>query len=132
MRRAVILLALLTLILPSGTQAGAAASWGGRWQRAAGQYGAGSGVFTLAQKGMHVTGRYPWKGCAAVFGGSIVGTATGRSLAAMFNHKGDARGTLRLHLSSNGRHITGSFKVTAGTCAGTAGAFDATRLGKPR
>ena len=35
-------------------------------------------------------------------------------------------------LIPNGRHITGSFKVTAGTCAGTAGAFDASRLGKPQ
>ena len=96
------------------------------------QYGAGSGLFTLAQKGARVTGVYHWKGCAAVFGGTIVGTVTGRSLAAVFNHKGDARGTLRLHLSPNGRHITGSFKVTAGTCAGAAGAFDASRLGKPQ
>jgi hypothetical protein len=121
---------LLALTFAAIAHASATASWSGRWQRAAGEYGAGSGVFTLLQKETHVTGAYHWKGCAAVFGGSIVGTATGRALTAMFNHHGDARGTLQLRLSADGHHITGSFKVTAGTCAGAAGPFDASYIGK--
>lgn len=105
-------------------------SWSGRWQRAAGEYGAGSGVFTLVEKGTHVTGVYHWKGCTNVFGRTVVGTAHGNTLIARFNHHGDAGGTLRLRLSSDGHHITGTFKVTSGTCAGASGAFDARYLGK--
>jgi hypothetical protein len=70
--------ALLVVILALGVAAAAQASswsWTGRWQRAAGEYGAGSGVFTLTQKGTHVTGAYHWRGCTNVFGGSVVGTA---------------------------------------------------------
>jgi hypothetical protein len=109
----------------------ASASWSGRWQRAAGEYGAGSGVFTLAQDGTHVSGTYHWKGCGAAFGGSVVGTATGRSLTAVFNRTGDARGTLQLLLSVDGHQISGSYKVTAG-CRNTypAGRFDASYIGK--
>ena len=99
-------------------------------QRAAGEYGAGSGLFTLLQKGTHVTGAYHWKGCANLLGGSIVGTAHGNSLVATFNHHGDSRGTLRLHLSADRRHITGTFLVTSGACPDVTGRFDATYLGK--
>jgi hypothetical protein len=128
MRRTALLALFLALAASAVAQA-ATWNWSGRWQRAAGEYGAGSGVFTLVQKGTHVTGTYHWKGCANVFGGSVVGTAHGNTLAATFSHHGDASGTLRLRLSADRRHITGSFKVTSGTCAGTAGAFHATYLG---
>jgi hypothetical protein len=129
--RRICLIAFAVLILTGAVaHASKAAPWSGRWQRAAGEYGAGSGAFTLVQKGTRVTGAYHWKGCSAVFGGRVVGTANGRSLSGTFAHGGDSRGTLRLRLSANGRRITGSFKVTSGTCAGAAGAFDASYLGK--
>jgi len=115
-------------LITANVGAAASASWTGRWRRAAGEYGAGSGIFTLVQHGNHVTGLYHWKGCTNVFGGTLSGTAKGRSLTAVFNHRGDAHGTLALRLSPNGRAITGTFKVTGGTCAGTTGAFHATRL----
>ena len=131
--RRVLWIAVLASLI-SATVAGASASapWSGRWQRAAGEYGAGSGIFTLAQNGKGVSGKYHWKGCAAVFGGTIAGTANGRSLTATFTHHGDARGTLRLHLSKDGRSITGTFKVTQGTCTGAAGPFHATYVGPLR
>ena len=123
-------MALLVVLAAVAVAQASAWSWSGRWQRAAGEFGAGSPVFTLLQQGNHVTGTYHWKGCTNVFGGNVVGTAHGSSLIATFNHHGDARGTLRLHLSADRHHITGTFKVTSGTCAGAAGAFDATYLGK--
>jgi hypothetical protein len=58
------------------------------------------------------------------------GSQVSHSLVATFNHHGDAHGTLRLHLSADRRHITGTFNVTSGTCAGTAGPFHATYLAK--
>ena len=128
MRRAVLLVLLLALVGPAVAHP-SAWSWSGRWQRAAGEYGAGSGVFTLVQKGTHVTGAYHWRGCTNVFGGTVAGTAHGNTLIATFNHHGDASGTLRLQLTDQ-HHIVGTFKVTSGTCAGTAGAFHATYLGK--
>jgi len=129
-RRRLALVAFLLALASAAVAQAASPSWSGRWQRAAGEYGAGSGVFTLVQKGAHVTGAYHWRGCTNVFGGSVVGTAHGTALTATFNHHGDAKGTLHLRLSADGRRITGTFKVTSGTCAGTAGAFDATYLGK--
>ena len=129
MRRAALLALVLALAVAVVAQA-SSWSWSGRWQRAAGEYGAGSPVFSLQQKGSHVTGTYHWKGCTNVFGGSVVGTANGNSLVATFNHHGDAHGTLRLHLSADRHHMTGTFNVTSGTCAGTAGPFHATYLGK--
>lgn len=128
--RRIVLVALVLTIAASAVAQAATWSWSGRWQRAAGEYGAGSGVFTLLQKGTHVTGTYHWKGCANVFGGSVAGTARGNSLVATFNHRGDARGTLRLRQSADRRHIAGTFRVTSGTCAGASGAFHATYLGK--
>jgi hypothetical protein len=127
MRRGLVV-AFVTALISASVAAASSVSWTGRWQRAAGEYGAGSAVFTLVQHGKHVTGLYHWKGCSNVFGGTVSGTATGRLLTAVFNHRGDAHGTLVLHLSANGRSITGSFKVTGGTCAGTTGAFHATRV----
>jgi hypothetical protein len=129
MRRGVVLVLFLALAIAGAAQA-STSSWSGRWQRAAGEYGAGSGLFTLLQKGTHVTGAYHWKGCANLLGGSIVGTAHGNSLVATFNHHGDSRGTLRLHLSADRRHITGTFLVTSGACPDVTGRFDATYLGK--
>ena len=82
--------------------------------------------------GTHVTGSYHWKGCTNVFGGTVTGTAKGPMLVATFDHHGDAHGTLQLHLSADRHHITGTFKVTSGTCAGSAGPFHATYLGKPK
>lgn len=67
---------------------------------------------------------------ARTYSVTVVGTAHGNTLIARFNHHGDAGGTLRLRLSSDGHHITGTFKVTSGTCAGASGAFDARYLGK--
>lgn len=131
MRRVVVFVFLLTLIASTAAQA-AGSPWSGRWRRAAGEYGAGSGVFTLVQRGNHVTGSYHWKGCTNVFGGTVTGTANGKSLTAVFSHHGDASGTLSLHLSKNGHAISGTFKVTAGTCKGAAGAFDATYVGPLR
>ena len=131
MRRVVVLVFLVTLVASTVAQA-AGAPWAGRWRRAAGEYGAGSGVFTLAQRGNHVTGAYHWKGCANVFGGTVSGTAKGRSLVAVFSHHGDASGRLVLRLSTSGHTISGTFKVTAGTCKGAAGPFDATYIGPLR
>ena len=65
-----------------------------------------------------------------MFGGTVKGVAKGRSLTAVFSHRGDTTGTLVLRLSKDGRKITGAFKVTGGTCAGATGAFDATYLGR--
>ena len=129
MRRAAVLVLFLALAAAAVAQA-STSSWSGRWQRAAGEYGAGSGVFTLLQKGTHVTGAYHWNGCAGLVGGSIVGTARGNLLVATFNRNGDARGTLRLHLSVDRHHISGTFRVTSGACPDATGRFDATYLGK--
>jgi len=130
--RRILLLALVVILIVANVAAGASAPWSGRWLRAPGEYGAGSGVFTLVQHGNRVTGKYHWRGCTNVFGGSVSGTATGRTLKAVFDHHGDARGTLALRLSSDGRTISGRFKVTGGTCAGTSGRFDATYVGPLR
>jgi len=127
-RRAALLVVSFALVASAAAQA-STWTWSGRWQRAAGEYGAGSGVFTLVQKGNHVTGSYHWKGCTNVFGGTVTGTAQGNTLVATFNHHADASGTLRLRLTADHKHIVGTFKVTSGTCAGTAGAFHATYLG---
>jgi hypothetical protein len=74
MRRVGLLLVVCVLTASTVAQASKTASWSGRWQRAAGQYGAGSGLFTLSQKGTHVTGTYHWKAAprssAAVWPGS--------------------------------------------------------------
>ena len=129
MRRAAVLIVLLALAGSAVAQA-SIPSWSGRWQRARTEYGAGSGLFTLQQKGTHVTGAYHWKGCTNLYGGSIVGTAHGNSLVATFNRNGDVHGTLRLHLSADQHHITGTWKVTSGKCPDSTGSFDATYLGK--
>ena len=129
MRRG-LLLALVTALIGANVAAASTAPWSGRWLRAAGEHGAGSGIFTLVQRGTKVTGTYRWKGCSNVFGATIKGVANGRSLTAVFSHRGDSTGTLALRLSKDGRKITGTFKVTGGTCAGTTGAFNATYIGR--
>ena len=129
MRRG-LLVVLVAALVAANVAVASPTLWSGRWLRAAGEYGAGSGIFTLVQRGTKVTGTYRWKGCSNVFGGTVKGVAKGRSLTAVFSHRGDTTGTLVLRLSKDGRKITGAFKVTGGTCAGTAGAFDATYLGR--
>ena len=130
----VLIVALLTtaslfgLVAATGASSQAnAVSWSGKWNRLASEIDPGGPTtFTLHQVGTHLTGSLPWKGCTTKKGGSMVGWTEGRSAVVAARQTDGTLILLHLLLSANGAHISGSYQVTAGTCAAS-GPFTATR-----
>lgn len=130
-RRAVLVTLLVAALCLPMIASAATGPWSGRWQRAAGEYGQGSPVFTLSQHGARVAGAFHWLGCGDQLGGSIAGKVQDGVLVATFRHKNTA-GQLRLRLTKHGKAMAGTWKVTGGPCAGGAGPFHATYVGPLR
>lgn len=100
--------------------------WNGTWTRLASEIDPnGPTTFTLRQAGKHLTGSLPWKGCTTRRGGLLVGWAEGSSAVLAARQTDGTLVLVRLKLSRNRAHISGTYQVTAGTCTAS-GPFTAT------
>jgi hypothetical protein len=119
------------LWLPIGAAARSSAGgpWSGSWNRLASEIDpAGPTLFTLHQNGVHLSGAIGWRGCTTKKGGVFVGFAQGNDAVVASRQTDGTLVTVHMRLSANHAHITGRYTVTAGTCAGASGPFDATRV----
>lgn len=106
-------------------------AWNGTWNRAANQIDVGGPTkFTIRQVGDRLTVRLPWRGCTSKAGGVGVGWARGSSAVIAVEQTDGTLVIQSMQLAASRKSIGGTFEVTAGTCRGAKGAFDATFVGR--
>jgi hypothetical protein len=124
-----IVLAFLVGTVGSSSLAASVAPWSGTWKRATNEIDPGGPtVFHIRQSGIHLTGSYPWRGCTTKEGATFVGFAIGNNAVVAVKQTDGSLITQHMQLTPDGHHISGGWNVTAGTCAGSSGPFDATRV----
>ena len=124
---------LLLVVGAAGARPAAKGPWDGTWNRAANEIDVGGPTkFVIHQSGNRLTVTIPWRGCTSRAGGVAVGWAQGNSAAIAARQTDGSLVIQSMQLASNHKTITGTFEVTAGTCKGTKGPFDATFVGPSR